>query len=259
MIHTLVLFCLTFTRAQTDNAAVYTNGKGLTCQGQNYSTIIMGNGQEWMAENLNVFSFRNGDPIPVVKTADAWKKAGAKKEPACCYYENNAENGKTYGVLYNWYAVNDPRGIAPVGWRIPTDAEWNTLVTYLGGGNSAGAKMKSSSGWESYKGEVECAKCKDWSAQEKAGQICSVCNDTRKTKAQVSSNGNNTSGFSGLPGGSRNNLGEFNEVGIYGNWWSSTGGQNQSAWYRGLGYYGAYGGRGNNNKTHGMSVRLIRD
>ncbi len=121
----LALFCATFLQAQTNTLC--TKGKGLTYKGYSYSTIVMGNGQEWMAENLRVFYFRNGDPIPIVKTDEAWKEAGENGEPACCYYENNSEYGKTYGVLYNWYAVNDPRGLAPEGWHVPTDAEWTAL------------------------------------------------------------------------------------------------------------------------------------
>jgi uncharacterized protein (TIGR02145 family) len=248
------LFWVSFSNAQT-----YTKGKGLTYKGHSYPTVVMGNGQEWMAENLSVFYFRNGDPIPVVKTAEAWEKAGVNHQPACCYYENNAEYGKTYGVLYNWYAVNDPRGLAPEGWHLPTDAEWTTLVSYLGNDKTAGAKMKSTSGWKSYEGEAECANCKSWTPEQKAGQTCNVCNDSRKSKSQITGNGTNLYGFSGLPGGVRGANGSFLNVGCLGYFWSSTEYSTGSALYRYLNYdYGSIP-RYAYNKASGFSVRCLRD
>jgi len=77
--------------------------------------------QTWMAKNLNVSIFANGDPIPEVKTNEEWKKAAEEKKPAWCYYENDPANGAIYGKLYNWYAVSDPRGLAPKGWHIPIE------------------------------------------------------------------------------------------------------------------------------------------
>ena len=142
--------------------------------------------QVWMTKNLNVDKFRNGDPIPEAKTEGEWKAYNQAGEAAWCYYENDPKNGAKYGKLYNWYAVNDPRGLAPKGWHIPTDAEWTELTDYLGGVEKAGAKMKSKEGW--YK----------------------------------NGNGTNSSGFSGLPGGLRSSYGAFDVIGYYGYWWSST-------------------------------------
>ena len=215
--------------------------------------------QVWMAENLNVFYFKNGDAIPVVKTAEEWKKADENQQPACCYYENNAENGKTYGLLYNWYAVNDKRGLAPAGYHIPTEAEWTKLTTYLGGEEVAGTKMKSTSGWNSYEGEAECNVCKSWTPEQKAGQPCTTCNDTRKIMAQISGNGTNSSGFNGLPGGFRFNDGTFSNVGWYGYWWSSIESSTSSAWSRTLGYDVGDVASGNSNKGGGFYVRCLRD
>jgi uncharacterized protein (TIGR02145 family) len=140
--------------------------------------------QIWMTKNLNVSTFQNGDVIPEAKTADDWVKAGENGQPAWCYYNNNVDLGETYGKLYNGHAVNDPRGLAPYGWHIPTDAEWTILEDQLG--NDVGRKMKSTSGW------IE------------------------------NGNGSNESGFSGLPGGRRYYNGRFNYFGIYGLWWSSS-------------------------------------
>lgn len=85
--------------------------------------------QIWMTENLNVDKFKNGELIPEAKTNEEWVKAGNEKQPAWCYYENNSENGKKYGKLYNWYAVYDYRGLAPKGWHIPKKEEFEKLNT----------------------------------------------------------------------------------------------------------------------------------
>ena len=83
--------------------------------------------QVWMSMNLDVDRFRNGDPIPQAQTEEEWLYAGENGQPAWCYYDNDPKNGKKYGKLYNWYAVNDYRGLAPKGYHIPTDAEWGIL------------------------------------------------------------------------------------------------------------------------------------
>src|SRR5258705_4009172 len=100
--------------------------------GKTYSTVKIG-AQEWMAENLDVSKFRNGDPIPEAKTSHEWWQAGQNGKPAWCYYNNDPVMGRLYGKLYNWYAVNDPRGIPPAGWHVPGDPEWTRLTNYLGG------------------------------------------------------------------------------------------------------------------------------
>lgn len=142
--------------------------------------------QVWMTKNLDVSTFRNGDPIPQVKSEEAWDKAGDNKQPAWCYYNNEPANATKHGKIYNGFAVYDPRGLAPKGWHIPSINEWEILINYLGGENSAGGKMKSTSGWKDY------------------------------------GNGTNTCGFKGLPGGSRESWGSFKHIGYWGNWWTST-------------------------------------
>jgi uncharacterized protein (TIGR02145 family) len=179
--------------------------------------------QIWMAENLNVDKFRNGDRIPEATTDAEWKRAGESKQPAWCYYQNDPKNGTIYGKLYNWFAVNDPRGLAPEGWHIPTDAEWGALSNFLGGDEIAGKKMKSTSGWSE------------------------------------NGNGDNTSGFSVLPGGYRNVNGNFGDIGSFGCWWSRTEKGTNLAYYRylfslsdSLRSHGA-------NEEAGLSVSCLRD
>jgi uncharacterized protein (TIGR02145 family) len=111
-----------------------------------YKTIKIGN-QLWMAENLTVSHFRNGDSIPEVKTPQSWNECYEKSSPAWCYYNNDTANGKKYGKLYNWYAVNDPRGLAPIGWHVPTDNEWQMLITACGGTGAAFAELKKTNGF----------------------------------------------------------------------------------------------------------------
>jgi len=95
----------------------------------NIKTVKIGT-QTWMAENLNVSTFRNGDPIPEAKTNEEWDRAGANKQPAWCYYNNDPRNGAKYGKLYNWFAINDPRGLAPEGWHVSNLDDWNILDLY---------------------------------------------------------------------------------------------------------------------------------
>jgi uncharacterized protein (TIGR02145 family) len=186
--------------------------------------------QVWMAENLSVDTFRNGDPIPEAKTYKEWVKAGENEQPAWCYYDNDPKNGEEYGKLYNWYAVIDPRGLAPIGWNVPSDDDWKTLTEYLGGEVVAGTKMKSTIGWVDDEGQPVI--------------ICPITNE---------------SGFNGLPGGTRNSFGTFNNVGSYGGFWSSSESSSAIAWNR-------YLLNGNHDlvrdtyyKRLGFSVRCLRD
>ena len=152
-----------------------------------YQTITIGT-QVWMAENLKATHFRNGDAIPHVTDGATWQSLTTG---AYCEYNNDINNVATYGRLYNWYAVNDYRNIAPVGWHVPIDAEWQTLVDYLGGWEVAGGKMK------------------------EAGTANWVSPNTGAT---------NESGFSALPGGRRHVIGSgyYENMGYSGYFWSST-------------------------------------
>lgn len=94
-------------------------------------------GQKWMTENLNVAHFKNGDEIPVITDPVEW---AAADYAACCFYDNDPRNQNEYGKLYNWYAVTDPRGLAPDGWRVPSGTDFDNLVNLLG--TDAGGKAK---------------------------------------------------------------------------------------------------------------------
>jgi uncharacterized protein (TIGR02145 family) len=200
-----------------------TLGAGVTFNGYTYTTVVLGNGQEWMAENLRTNTYRNGDLIPNVTDDDQW---GNLTTGAWAHYNNDSNNGTTYGKLYNWYAVNDPRGLAPKGWHVPTDAEWKILTDYLGGESNAGGVMKSLQYWES-----------------------------------PNTDATNESGFSGLPAGNRYPSGNFLDIGDYGVWWSSTEEEfnTNTAWNRTLGYNTDNVFRNYYTKEYGFSVRCLRD
>ena len=106
-------------------------------EGNTYKTTQIGN-QTWMAENLRVKTFRNGDKILHAKTKEEWVKAGENKTPAWCFYENKQGKEIKYGILYNWYAVNDERGLAPEGWKVPSENDWEKLDKYLFKGKNIG-------------------------------------------------------------------------------------------------------------------------
>ncbi|MFM7105560.1 MAG: FISUMP domain-containing protein, partial [Flavobacteriales bacterium] len=93
--------------------------------------------------------FRNGDPIPQAKKEEEWVNADSKSQPAWCYnnFNNDPENGGKDVKLYNWHAVDDPRGLAPKGWHIPSEGEWTVLIDFLGGIEVAAIKMKSNNIW----------------------------------------------------------------------------------------------------------------
>jgi len=185
-----------------------------------YKEVTIGK-QVWMTENLNVDKFRNGDPIPYAKNQEEWEKAGKNGQPAWCYYNNDPAYGLTYGKLYNWYAVNDTRGLAPKGYHIPTDTEWTILEKHLG--QEAGKKMKSKSGWKE------------------------------------NGNSSNISGFSALPGGFRSSNGSFYLISYSGYWWSSTEYGTSLAYDRFLYYFNDVVYKHNGSKKDGLSVRCLRD
>ena len=193
-----------------------------------YEEVQIGK-QIWMSKNLDATHFRNGDPIPEAKTDKEWEKAGKKKQPAWCYYNNDPKNGKKYGKLYNWYAVNDIRGLAPVDYHIPSDVEWTEIVQYLGGEDKAGEKLKNNSGWKN------------------DGDIFSL------------STGNNESNFSGLPAGSRYGNGVFYGKNQECYWWSESEFNTAYAWLRYLSYGYIRVDRSYQEKEQGLSVRCIKD
>ena len=197
--------------------------------GNTYKTITIGT-QTWMAENLRTTKYRNGEAIPNVTDATAWK---GLTSGACCRYNNTTNNDTiaTFGLLYNWYAATDSRNIAPDGWHIPSDAEWTTLTTFLLGDTIAGGKLK----------EADISHWKNFT-----GTNVGATNET---------------GFTALPGGSRSYESALKFAGLKYNglWWSSTEFSATAAWFRVMtsGYKSV--GRKSVNKYDGFSLRCIKD
>jgi uncharacterized protein (TIGR02145 family) len=186
------------------------------------SIITIGT-QKWMNKNLDVTTYRNGDTIPQVIDKTTWSNLTTG---AWCFYNNDAANGAKYGKLYNWYAVNDSRGLAPQGWHIPTDAEWTTLSTLLGGEDIAGGKLK------------------------EVGTLNWMSPNTKAT---------NETGFLALPGSVRDNSGIFFSVGNDGAFWSATLDKSNFVWVRFLTYNSGNIYRYSNSMRNGFSVRCLKD
>ena len=190
--------------------------------GNKYHTLTLGT-QVWMVENLNVIRFQNGDLIPNVIEDAHWEKS---IEAAYSYYQNNKKNGKVYGKLYNWHTISDSRGLCPPGWHVPSDEEWQILSDFLGGNEVAGNLMKES-GFKHWKMPNEGA--------------------------------TNSSGFSALPAGGRDEYGKFFTDSFGGHWWSATEDGTIDVWVRSI-YY-EYGSilRDSYHKNSGFSIRCIKD
>jgi len=202
--------------------------------GNTYNTVTIGT-QEWMAENLKVTHYPNGDAIPNVTDNTAWKNfEDNNTDDAYSFYNNDNTTG--YGALYTYAAAigddwtkdnADGQGVCPDGWHLPADAEWTTLTDYLGGESVAGGKMK---------------------------EIGTIHWNNPNTGAD------NSSGFSALPDGYRSSYdGTFSNLGNYGYWWSATESDSSLAYYRYLGNDSAEATNFDNNKSAGFSVRCVRD
>ena len=224
---------VTFGGTYVEEGGTDSTGTVMDFDGNVYQTIKIGN-QWWMAENLKVTHYRNGVPIPNVTDNTAWYNLTTG---AYCDYGNNVSNVATYGRLYNWYAVADARNIAPVGWHVPSDAEWKQLEMYLGMSQADA----DATGW---RGTDEGGKLKE------TGTSHWVSPNTGAT---------NESGFSALPGGYRYTDGTFNSMGYTAYFWSSTENYSLHAWYRGLNYGYSKVYRISNHKPPGFSVRCVRD
>jgi uncharacterized protein (TIGR02145 family) len=185
--------------------------------------------QVWMDKNLNVAKYRNGDPIPKVTDTAKWKKLTTG---AYCYFNNDsARYAAIYGKLYNWYAVNDPRGLAPKGWHIPGIAEWISLETCL----------------------------TDTSLTSTSGVGAALKETGTQYWASPNTGATNRSNFKGLPGGFRDYNGTFYFLGKFGYLWTSTEYYKKYAWGRTLNYFDMLIGRDGYKKQDGFSVRCLRD
>lgn len=191
--------------------------------GNIYKTVKIGN-QVWMAENLKVTRYRNGDTIPDITGNTEWSNIDSG---AYCYYNNNDSIGEIYGKLYNWYAITDSRVIAPEGWHIPGSDELRILIDYLGGEDIAAGKMKEAGFYH-------------W--------------------LYPNTGGVNESGFSALPGGYRlNKGGTFHTLGSNCYLWTTTESYEFFSWSQQIFYFFADQEPDLDFATYGFSVRCVKD
>lgn len=189
-----------------------------------YPTLIIKR-MEWMTKNLDVSTFRNGDPIPLATSEAEWAAATQAGKPMSRYLNDNKANGKLYGRLYNWFAVNDPRGLAPQGYHIPDKEEWENFFSRIGDRSTAAKRLKSQSGW--------------------------------KSGAKINTD---EYGFAALPGGNAHTVGSFHGEGGVANFWTSTAKDEKYAWDVALyGHMDYYDGPAAYPKTAGLYVRCIKD
>ena len=197
--------------------------------GNVYQTVQIGE-QLWMKENLKVTHYNNGDEIPTGYSNDEWANLSTG---AYAVYDDNESNADTYGYLYNWYAVDDDRGVCPASWHVPTDGEYTALSDYLGGTSVAGGKLKECT-------EGSCPESEYWYSP-----------NTGAT---------NESGFTALPGGAHYYYyGNGRHMGYNGSFWSSTEYGSNDAWHRGLDHDYSEISRRDYGKDSGFSVRCVRD
>lgn len=216
-----LLSCIKISGCDSVRLGLLKSAQDLLRLGCNYIEIGT---QKWMDKNLDVVTYRNGDVIPQVTDASEWYSLTTG---AWCYYNNDPANGAIYGKLYNWYAVNDSRGLAPKGWHIPTIGEWDILSNFLGGDAVAGGKMKST-------GIIR------WNSPN--------------------TDATNESGFTGFPGGYRGSGGGYGSLGNEGYWWSATMADGTTSLSRALNNHNGVLSRYWGSEVHsGFSVRCIRD
>jgi uncharacterized protein (TIGR02145 family) len=210
--------------------------------GNVYNTVTIGT-QCWMSVNLKTTKYNNGDPIPTETDNDIWSTLTIG---AYCWYNNDEAANKTaFGALYNWYSVSDTRSLCPTGWHVPANAEWTVLEDFLVSngynfdgslvGNKCSKALASSTGWNFY-ATIGAAGNTDYASKR------------------------NATGFTGLPGGVRDaNAKMFGSLGNFGIWWSTSEDSPTTAWDRGIDYRYSSLERQNVNKSHGFSVRCLKD
>lgn len=189
-------------------------------QGHSYPVVRIGT-QWWFAENLRTEHYRNGDTIPTLPYGPDWR---ATRSGAQAVYRSDPAMLAAYGRLYNGYAVTDPRGLCPLGWHVPTAAEWDTLAAALGGDSLAGGALKDTLRWK-----------------------------------RPNTGATNASGFNGRAGGSRSDRGDFLFEGAYGYFWTATPDGMDKARFRFLGTYNTDLYRNSSEPQDGFSCRCVKD
>ncbi len=218
-----VLFISAFLSCKKEDGGPIT-GSVKDNEGNEYLTVVIQD-QEWISENLRVSKYNNGSSIPHVQNMEEWAKL---ESGAWCYHSD--DDGKVYGKLYNWYAVNDKRGICPKGWHVPTDKEWNIMINEFKGIHLAGGKLKSTA----------------------------TVPDDHPRWINPNANATDEIEFSAVPGGIRTPDGEFKFLGSFGAYWTNSETHGENAWKYGMSYNDSKIYRHRRDKNYGYSVRCVR-
>jgi len=205
--------------------------------GNVYTSVTIGT-QIWMVENLRTTTFNDGTSIPLITDNTAWRSLTS---PGCCWYNNDIYYKKHYGALYSWYAVKADK-LCPTGWHVPADVEWTTLENYLiaNGYNYDGTTTENKTG-------KSLASTTNWNLFTSFG----VVGDNPVT--------NNSSGFSAFPGGVRADRGQYQDMGAFAVWWTTTECDDSRAWVYTLTYDWWRGFITVGLLTAGFSVRCLKD
>ena len=230
--------CKTDPSSSAGKNSIDSTGTVTDIDGNVYKTIKIGS-QWWMAENLKAVRFQNGDSIYHETQGQQWINLTSE---AYCAYLNDDNNADVYGLLYNWFAVNDSRGLAPAGWHIPSDEEWKQLEMHLGMDRSEADEAGT-------RGTVEGGKLKMTGTIEEGSGLW----------FQPNTGADNESGFAALPGGRRGSAGAFLSKGSHAFFWSSTSFDGVLAWSRSLHYFDSGCTRESRYKGYGFSIRCIKD
>jgi len=214
--------------------------------GNTYKTVIIGD-QEWMAENLRVSKYNNGDAIPAGLSGTDW---GSTTSGAYAVYNNDDDMLEAYGKLYNWFAVEDSRGLCPEGWSVPSDEDWTQLVNYI---SDQGFPNES----DNPNGAANALKsCRQEDSPE--GGDCDTSEHPR-WNSNGTHHGFDEFGFSGFPGGVRYSSGSFYSIGGNGFWWSSSESSSLNAWSRTMTRLNGIVSRYDYPKGTGFSVRCFKN
>lgn len=225
-------------------------------QEKTFKTVTI-NGKEWTAENLNTSKFNNGDLIKQVRTAKEWNDAFAAKEPVWMYFENNPSNGNKYGRIYNYYAIIDPRGLAPVGFHIPSKNELIELAKV------EASQLKSKTDWYAVKNK--CKKTETFTNYDNEGvAFTDVRNVYVDGDCQLDGSGNNETGFNAFPSGSIGALGSPIAFKKEVSYWSATAGgswklqpNGTAQWYLKISWDEDNASVVNGSSTQGHYVRFV--
>lgn len=225
-------------------------------QDKEYKTVNI-NGKDWMVENLNTTRFNNGDAIKQVRTTKEWNDAFTRNEPVWMFFENNPLNGNKYGRIYNYYAIIDPRGLAPAGFHIPSKNELLELTKI------EAKQIKSKSDWYAVKNK--CKKTETFTNYDNEGvAFTDVRNVYVDGDCQLDGSGNNETGFNAFPSGRIGALGSSEAFKKEVGYWSSTsGGQwklqptGNAQWFLKISWDEDYGSVVNGSSTQGHYVRFV--